>query len=232
MLENLSIFSRNNVLSCIYPVVMFTLLSIPLGIGVALASGFPPISGLLASVFGGIVVSVLSASPITIKGPAGGLSTILLGSVISLGQGDLMLGYQYTLVVILLASLFLIVARLLRLGGLADAFPSSTIHGMLAALGLTLAIQQFHFMLGVDPGLGNNVFYFSRILSTIENLHPKESLVGLVTLFILIVHAQSKVSWITKLPGMLLALVVAIVCVWLWICTTRTRMWPMCPNLA
>ena len=54
-------------------VVVF-FVAVPLCLGIALASGAPPLAGLIAGIVGGIVVGALSGSPLGVSGPAAGLA--------------------------------------------------------------------------------------------------------------------------------------------------------------
>ena len=66
-----------------------SLIALPLGLGLALASEAPPISGIIAAVVGGVVASILGGSNVTITGPGNGLVIVLLGAITTLGQGDM-----------------------------------------------------------------------------------------------------------------------------------------------
>ena len=116
------------------------LLALPLSLGIAKASDFPPMMGLLSAIIGGMVVSFFAGSRLTIKGPAAGLIVIVAGAVAEFGGGTI--GWQLTLGAIFVASLLQIGLGLLKMGKLADFFPLSAIHGMLAAIGII--IIKFH----------------------------------------------------------------------------------------
>jgi len=118
-----------------------SLIALPLGLGLALASEAPPISGIIAAIVGGIIVSILGGSNVTITGPGNGLVVVLLGAITTLADGDLHQGYLFTLAAIICAGALMIIIGVLRLGILSDFFPSSAIQGMLAAIGISLLVS-------------------------------------------------------------------------------------------
>ena len=78
-----------------------SLIALPLGLGLAIASEAPPLAGIIAAVAGGLVVSVFGGSHVTIAGPGNGLVIVLLAAVTSLGEGNLFEGYLFTLAAII-----------------------------------------------------------------------------------------------------------------------------------
>ena len=66
-----------------------SLIALPLGLGLAIASEAPPLAGIIAAVVGGIVVSLFGGSHVTIAGPGNGLVIVLLASITTLGEGNL-----------------------------------------------------------------------------------------------------------------------------------------------
>lgn len=120
------------------------LVALPLCLGIALASGAPLYAGILSGVIGGLVTALISGSQLAVSGPAAGLTTLVSASIISLGD------YKVFLLAVMVAGLFQLILGLLKLGVVANYFPSSVIKGMLAAIGLILISKQIPIALGYN----------------------------------------------------------------------------------
>lgn len=120
------------------------LVALPLCLGIALASGAPLYAGLISGIIGGLMVSLISASQLGVSGPAAGLSTIVAASIISSGD------YRIFLLSVIIAGFFQLLLGLLKLGSIANYFPSSVIKGMLAAIGIILISKQIPLAVGYD----------------------------------------------------------------------------------
>lgn len=101
---------------------LVSLIALPLSLGIASASNFPPIMGVLTAIVGGLIVAFFAGSEPTIKGPAAGLIVIVAGCVEELGKGDLELGWKLTLGVIIAAGVLQVVMGVLKVAKLADFF--------------------------------------------------------------------------------------------------------------
>ena len=134
-----------------------SLIALPLGLGLAIASEAPPISGIIAAIAGGIVVSVFGGSHVTIAGPGNGLVIVLLSSIYTLGDGDLYQGYLFTLAAIIFSGIFLFLFGLLRMGAMSEFFPATALQGMLAAIGVGILSKQFHLMIGIQNVRGDTL---------------------------------------------------------------------------
>ena len=169
-----------------------SLVALPLGLGLALASNAPPISGIIAAIVGGIVCAIFGGSQLTITGPGNGLVVVLLSSITLLGGGDLYQGYLYTLAAIVLSGVLMFLFGLFKLGALGEFFPSSALQGMLSAIGLGILAKQFHVMLGFTDINGSTLELLILIPSSFIVLFNSFSIeailaasIGIVSLFIL-----------------------------------------------
>lgn len=187
------------------------LLALPLSLGIAKASEFPPAMGVLTAMIGGLFVSFFAGSPLTIKGPAAGLITICAGAVTELGGGAE--GWHLALGVIVVASVLQMLFGVLKFGDLSDFFPHSVVHGMLAAIGLIIFSKQIHVLLGIDPatlkGL-ETVELFKLIPDSLYHEDPRVTLVGLISLVIIFGIPLIKGQATKKIPIPLVVLLITI----------------------
>jgi MFS superfamily sulfate permease-like transporter len=198
---------------------IISLIALPLCLGISLASGVPPISGLIAGIVGGMVLSLISGSHLTINGPAAGLAVIVLTAVegyremapagLSPDQANLF-AYQATLGVGVACGVLQILFGFIRAGVLRSFFPLSVVHGMLAAIGIMIFVKQFHAGLGVSP-LGKEMLeVILSIPNSVIHMNPQIATITAVSLLILIVLPLIPVSWIKNIPAPLVVILVAI----------------------
>lgn len=186
------------------------LIALPLCLAIAKASGFPPISGIFTAIIGGLLVTFIGGSELTIKGPAAGLIVIAVNAVDELGKGDPLLGYKLTLAVIVMAGLLQMVFGLLKSGKFGDIFPSATIHGMMVAIGLTIILKQIFVLTGVKPEGKETLDLIQQIPNAFSNLNPEVFIIGILSLAILFILPLFKNKYIKQLPAPLLVIIVAI----------------------
>jgi MFS superfamily sulfate permease-like transporter len=186
------------------------LLALPLSLGIAKASDFPPLMGLITAIIGGMLVSFFAGSKLTIKGPAAGLIVILVGAVADFGGGEQ--GWHYTLGAIVVAGVIQILFGLLKMGNFVDFFPLSAVHGMLAAIGIIIIAKQIPVLLDINPAMTKGkepLELIAEIPHFIMNLDPKATLVGLVSLTIMLIWPFINHP-IKKIPAALAVLLFAI----------------------
>ncbi|MBL7727760.1 MAG: SulP family inorganic anion transporter, partial [Dinghuibacter sp.] len=124
-------------------IVVF-LVATPLCLGIALASGAPLISGMIAGVVGGIVIGVLSNSQLSVSGPAAGLAALVFSTIAQLGA------FQTFLVAVIVAGVVQLLLGLAKAGSIANYFPNSVIKGMLSAIGVLIIAKQIPHAFGYD----------------------------------------------------------------------------------
>lgn len=195
---------------------MVFLLALPLSLGIAKASEFPPAMGVLTAMIGGLFVSFFAGSRLTIKGPAAGLITICAGAVTEMGGGTE--GWKMALGVIVVASIIQIGFGYLKFGSLSDFFPHSAVHGMLAAIGLIIFSKQFHILLGIDPALLKGkepLELFQMIPDSIIHEDIRVTFIGILSLAIIFGLPLLKGKFTKKVPAPLVVLLVTIPLAWL-----------------
>lgn len=196
-------------------IVVF-LVALPLCLGIALASGAPLVSGLLAGIIGGVVVGSFSKSHLSVSGPAAGLITIVLGAIDSLG------GFNAFLLAVLVAGLFQFLLGVLKAGVIGMYFPTSVIKGMLAAIGLTLILKQIPHLVGFDSDAfgemdfiqAGNTNTVSYLISSFDHIHVGATLVGITSLVFMLLWGRPFIKqnkYLNLVPGGVVAVTVGIV---------------------
>ncbi len=187
------------------------LLALPLSLGIAKASLFPPSMGVLTAMIGGLFVTFLAGSRLTIKGPAAGLITICAGAVTELGGGEN--GWHLALGVIVVASAIQILFGILKFGNLSGFFPPSAVHGMLAAIGLIIFSKQIHVLLGIDPATLKGlepIQLYELIPHSLAHADPRVTLVGIISLAIIFGMPLLKGRIFKSIPAPMVVLLVTI----------------------
>lgn len=186
------------------------LIALPLCMGIAMASGFPAVAGIITTVVGGLLSSFLGSSPLTIKGPAAGLIVIAIAAVTELGNGDMALGYKRCLAVGVIAAILQICFSIFKLGKYAEIMPPSLIHGMLAAIGVIIIAKQMHLLLGVKPEGTTPLHLLAEIPKSFNKLNPEVFAIGIIALAILVILPLLQYSWTQKIPAPLVAILVGV----------------------
>ena len=117
------------------------LVALPLSLGIAIASDAPALAGLIAAVVGGVVAGALGGSPLQVSGPAAGLTVVVAGLVAEFG-------WKVTCAITVAAGVLQVLFGLSRIARAALAISPVVVHAMLAGIGLTIALQQVHVLLG------------------------------------------------------------------------------------
>ncbi|MGR8931161.1 MAG: SulP family inorganic anion transporter [Gammaproteobacteria bacterium] len=190
--------------------IVIFLVALPLCLGIALASGAPLFSGLIAGIVGGIVVAWASGSHLSVSGPAAGLTVIVFNAIDTLG------GFSAFLLSLVIAGILQLVLGFLKAGLIGAFFPVSVIKGMLAAIGLILIIKQTPHATGYDIAFEGDESYmqetakssFFELVDALEGISPGATIISVVALLILIAWDSKFVkgiSFLKLIPGPLIA---------------------------
>ncbi|MEU1204519.1 bifunctional SulP family inorganic anion transporter/carbonic anhydrase [Nocardia sp. NPDC005825] len=178
------------------------LVALPLSLGIAVASGAPIAAGLIAAVVGGIVVGLLGGSPLQVSGPAAGLTVVVAETITQFG-------WKTACFITVLAGLLQILFGLSRIARAALAIAPVVVHAMLAGIGITIALQQLHVLLGgaSHSSAWQNVI---QLPGELTSIHGDDFLIGVVVMAIMFgwKYVPGKVK---VLPGPLVAVVVGTV---------------------
>jgi MFS superfamily sulfate permease-like transporter len=187
------------------------LIALPLSLGIALASGAPPIAGVISAIIGGVLVAFLSGSYITITGSAAGLIVIVLGAINELGAGDPRAGFRYALAVGVACGVIQVVMGLMKTGRLTDFFPLSVVHGMLSGIGVIIMVKQIFLAIGATAPKVGMIHLIESIPAGFTHLNPAIALIGLTSVVIMVVWPLMKNAVSRTIPAPLVATIVAVI---------------------
>lgn len=192
-------------------VVVF-LVALPLCLGIALASGAPLFSGIIAGIVGGTVVALLSGSPLGVSGPAAGLAVIVLTSIQELGA------FNSFLLAVVIAGVFQLILGFMKAGVIGYYFPSSVIRGMLAGIGIIIILKQIPHVFGYDKDPEGDFSFqqvdghntFSEFGYMLDSISPGALIIAALSMAILILWERpfmKKLSFTKVIQGPLVVVV-------------------------
>lgn len=172
-------------------IVVF-LVAVPLCLGIALASGAPLFSGIIAGIIGGIVVGALSGSQLGVSGPAAGLAVIVLTAINELGA------FEIFLMAVVLGGIFQVLLGFAKAGIIGYYFPSSVIKGMLSGIGIIIILKQIPHAFGYDKDYEGSLAFasqdgqntLSQLYYMFEAISPGALIITLISMAILILWEQ------------------------------------------
>ncbi len=175
------------------------LVALPLSLGIAIASDAPVLSGLIAAIVGGIVAGCIGGSPLQVSGPAAGL-TVVVADLVS------QFGWAVTCLITVIAGALQVMLGISRIARAALAISPVVVHAMLAGIGITIALQQAHVLLGGESqsSAWTNVV---GLPAQIVGAHRPGLLLGLLVIAILVAWRWAPAR-VAKVPGPLVAIVV------------------------
>src|SRR6187401_1929293 len=177
------------------------LVALPLCLGIAVASGAPPIAGVISGVLGGIVVGLLSSSNVSVAGPAAGLIAIVVAAITDLG-------FETFLLAVLLAGIIQLLLGFVKAGTISSYFPSGVIEGMLTAIGIIIIKKELPHAIGYDKEHEGDFYsyeladladkgLFGEIIHSFNFAHAGAIVVTIISIIILV--AFNKIAFLKKI---------------------------------
>jgi len=189
-----------------------SLVSLPLSLGIAIASGAPPVTGLISSIIAGLIFPFLGGAYVTISGPAAGLAPALLAGMLALGGGDLATGYPLLLVAICITGLVQVVLAYFKTGRYAIFLPVTVVEAMLAAIGLIIIIKQIPALMGaILPSSKSMLASVTKLPQAFLQIDWSVLFIGAISLFLIFYLNKSKHHWMRKIPPPLFVTLLGIV---------------------
>ncbi len=219
-MQKLQSYLKSDILSGL---VVF-LISVPLCLGIALASGAPLFSGMIAGILGGIVVGSISKSPLSVSGPAAGLTAIVLSGIATIGS------FEGFLLAVILAGILQVILGMLKAGTIGYYFPSNVINGMLTAIGIIIIIKQLPHLFGYDAEAlsdgtlnANEAHFITTIESVLISIQPGIVVTSLLSLLVMILWDKYKPGNLKLVPGAGLAVLTGVLINFIFIKTGLTE---------
>lgn len=175
------------------------LVALPLALGIATAAGAPPISGLVSAIVAGVLATFLRGSKVAINGPGNSLIVIIAAAFAAFGGGPEV--FPHVLGAVVVSGALQVLLGLLKAGKLGDIIPTAVIQGMLAAIGLIIVGKQAHVIFGGTAGGGGPIDVFRQLPETMSHLHPAATVIGILSVVILVAHPRMKAKVIHFVPA-------------------------------
>lgn len=181
-------------------------LAIPAGMAYAQLAGLSPVAGLYALLLPAIAYALFGSSRQLSVGPEAAIATLTAGALAPLAAGG---SARYAglaaLLAIIIAALYGL-ARLLRLGWLADYFSRPVLVGYIHGVAVILVIGQLEKLFGVSIDAADPVPQLVELFREIGDVNGPTVIVGLSSLVALVV-----LRWLwPKVPGALVVVVAGI----------------------
>ncbi|MGW4336909.1 SulP family inorganic anion transporter [Rhodococcus koreensis] len=193
---------RNNARYDLPASLVVFLVALPLSLGIAIASDAPIMAGLIAAIVGGVVAGSVGGAPLQVSGPAAGLTVVVAELVATFG-------WKATCAITVAAGFLQIIFGLSKIARAALAIAPVVVHAMLAGIGITIALQQIHVLLG-GSSHSSTVENITQLPGQLISARYGDVLVGAVVIVVLLFWKKIP-GKLKVLPGPLVAVVAATV---------------------
>ena len=185
--------------------ISVSLVALPLALGIAVASGVSPMSGVLSAIIGGVVTTFFRGSNLAINGPAAGLIAVILGGLVAL-DGNI----NYVLAAIVVSGAIQTILGLFKMGRFAKLLPSSVLHGILAAIGVIIFTKQIHYALGTTSNSDTIIGTLFDVFYKLPEANPFVFLISLIGILVLVFYKRVKYKFIRIIPAPMWVLLLAL----------------------
>lgn len=125
--------------------ITVAMVALPLSLAIAIASGAPPATGPVTAIVAGLLISIFGGSRVQIGGPTGAFIVVVYSVIQNHGLDGL-------LIATLMAGALLVLAALLRVGGLIRLIPEPVISGFTIGIAVIIGASQIADFFGLDTG--------------------------------------------------------------------------------
>jgi carbonic anhydrase len=188
------------------------LVTLPLCLGIAHASGAPLFSGLLSGIVAGLIVAWISGSQTSVSGAAIGLVTLVFMSIQQMGS------YSAFLTAVILAGFLQLLMGFARAGIISNYFPSNVIKGLLSGIGIILILKQIPHAVGYDLDAegefaflqGDHQNTFSELWNILDKVHWGAVVISIIAIITMIYWEKIKIDKLNKIPAPLIVVILGV----------------------
>lgn len=190
--------------------VSVAFISIPLGLGIGLASGVPPLAAVIPSVIGGLLFAWFSGGNVAVHSTPKMLIGVTAAAILTLGGDDVFLGYRLFLAAVVAAGVIQFALGILRLGVIGDLVPATVIKSLLAAVGIIIIVKQIPILFGSHLHPKNTIDLFRSIPEIAHDTNPIIAIIGLASIAIMFLHSKVESPVVKAIPAAVWVIILSI----------------------
>ncbi|MET4129620.1 SulP family inorganic anion transporter [Roseovarius sp. MBR-6] len=177
--------------------ITVAMVALPLSIAIAIASGAPPVTGLITAIIGGFLISALGGSRVQIGGPTGAFIVVVYGIIAEHGHDGLVLAT-------LMAGVILVIAGRFRAGSLVKHIPEAVINGFTIGIAIIIAASQLRdlFGLAVADLPADFLPKIAVLWEARGTFNPRALLLGIATVVLIVILRRL----LPRFPGLIVAI--------------------------
>lgn len=173
--------------------------ALPLALAFGVSSGATAAAGLITAVFAGLIIGGLSGASYQISGPTGAMTAILVSLVAQYG-------IQGVFIASFIAGVLLLIAGILKLGGLVSYLPMPVITGFTSGIAIIIALGQVNNLTGLTSSGLTTIEKIGSYFTLEQHLDVTGLIIGLAVIVFMFVYPKKINQYF---PGSLAAIVLA-----------------------